>query len=195
MDKIGEILRRSGDINPGLCRKPKAFRFCGGDAGKCENLLLKLVSAMDGTVGDAVATPQLRQVAEWMADTKGRGLLLTGSVGSGKTTLLRCVPPVFQLKGLAVHYVTARELGRNGVDFRRLLCVDDVGTEPVRNDFGERSEPFADFMDAAEDSLNPVFVSTNLTGRELAARYGVRTVDRLAGRCLVVRFDGKTMRR
>ena len=78
--------------------------------------------------------------------------------------------------------------------FVRYPIIDDVGTEPMINDYGEKFEGFSQVMNAAEMKLKPVFASTNLSSAQLTDRYGLRTVDRIGRLCLPVKFEGESLR-
>ena len=73
--------------------------------------------------------------------------------------------------------------------------IDEIGIEPLINDFGEKYEGFNRVLNIAEQRLKPVFVSTNLTPEQMLARYDVRTIDRLVRLSKMVKFEGRSYRK
>lgn len=189
---MSEAMDRCRDAGCELKREARHYSF--GDYETCRRLLQEAVMATDKSVGELVFTPPVEEVARWMSDTRGKGLILTGPPGTGKTMLLHAVPLLFLYKfGLVVHYVNARCLG--DANFRRLLCVDDVGTEGEVPDFGTKRDLFPELVCRAEEAFRPLFLSTNLTGAELNRRYDVRITDRLVRLCKPIKFGGESRRR
>lgn len=72
--------------------------------------------------------------------------------------------------------------------------IDELGVEPLINDYGEKYEGFNRIINAAERYLRPLFISTNLTEEQLLQRYGERTFDRLTRLCRIVEFCGESLR-
>ena len=132
-----------------------------------------------------------------MTNTQGKGLLLTGDIGRGKSNIIRYVIPVlFHLKGKVVKSVHSSNIKKELDDLinRRYIAIDEVGEEPTTVDYGERFEAFNRVVNAAEDDIKMLFISTNLSGKELDDRYGSRTIDRLERLCKIVKFSGESLR-
>jgi len=151
-------------------------------------------------------------LASWLTDNKGRGLLIVGPPGLGKTLVCRKILPVFLTeKGIKFTYVTAQEMNSRIDELIKKQCViiDDLGTEPVEvvYDYGKRRRPFYDLCDAAEQEGKLLIINTNLSTTPVSEqfrsrypssiqeRYGNAVTDRLRAIVKSVQFAGKSMRR
>lgn len=191
-EEIKRAVAHYKDMGVQLYRDPHRFTF--GDKASCLELLKKVMTVTDGSITILKETDELRKVAEWMSDTQGKGLAMIGTVGSGKTTMLRCIPVLFAMKKLPlIRYIDARQMAQEK-DMNRWYCIDDVGTEPTRNNFGERSEAFADIVCTSDNYLNPLCFTTNLSLQQITNRYDQRILDRIAGRCRIIEFKSASMR-
>ena len=77
---------------------------------------------------------------------------------------------------------------------KHILYIDDIGTEGVSNIYGNKRVPFCELCDAVEQQGKLLMCSTNLTVKELADKYGVRTVDRLRATTKYVPLIGDSLR-
>lgn len=76
-----------------------------------------------------------------------------------------------------------------------VLAIDDVGTEPAEVvDYGNVIEPITELLEARYARGLFTLVTTNLTGKELRQRYGVRLVDRMNEMMHVVVFKNGSFR-
>lgn len=153
--------------------------------------------------------PCYEQVAKWLGDNEGRGLICVGTCGLGKSVIcVQALPYLFKRHfGIDVMVVTATEMnqridellkycGRN-----RIIVVDDLGTEAV-SVYGRR--PFPELVDKAERTGTLLIISTNLrTNRDpdirrnypsIEQRYGMPTLDRLRAATRVALFKGESLR-
>ena len=73
--------------------------------------------------------------------------------------------------------------------------IDELGVEPMMNNYGEKSEGFNQVLNVAERYHRPVFISTNLSPEQIYERYGDRTMDRLTHLCRAVHFSGESLRK
>ena len=73
--------------------------------------------------------------------------------------------------------------------------IDELGIEPMINDYGEKFEGFNLVLNAAERYHRPIFVTTNLTEEQIYERYGDRTMDRLTHLCRTIHFKGDSLRK
>ena len=142
---------------------------------------------------------EYNEVADWLRDNRGKGLMLMGPCGRGKTEIaLHALPCLLHLThNLVLQTFTACEMSQHleQVIKLRLVAIDDIGTEsPDRMDFGNRRCPFAELVDTAEKRGNLLIITTNLPPSTLRKRYGDRVYDRLRSLVRVVEFTGSSMR-
>ena len=82
----------------------------------------------------------------------------------------------------------------------RALSLDDVGVERDINEYGIKSNPFADFINryynrALRGEYRPLlFATSNLTPDELVGKYGARVFSRLKQLFTFARFTGEDKR-
>ena len=123
------------------------------------------------------------QIAQWLTDNKGRGLLLMGTPGLGKSLMCeRVLPTVVGLQmGMWFHTYSAVQLNTSyeQISRHRLLSIDDIGTEAAETkDYGTAHSYFNELLDLSEHRDKTLLLSTNLTWQQLLSRYGQR-IDRL----------------
>lgn len=139
------------------------------------------------------------QVADWLGDNKGKGLLLQGACGRGKTYLARYVLPAIILHGVGrvMSYYDATKIGAQLSDALRktYLVLDDIGTEAVHREYGNTREAFAEIIDSAEKEGKLLIVTTNLGFDALSKRYDQRSIERLIAMTRLVQFQGESMRK
>ena len=174
-------------------------RFSFGDRAACERLFYQAFRFVDRTCREVRPLPEYEQIIDWMTDTGGKGLILTGDCGRGKTTILTGVLPLLFMhcKGRVLAPIHADQLPGELVPYltRWAYCVDEVGVESKVNNYGERYEGFQVLINEAERLLKPVFVSTNLDSEMMTRRYDKRTTDRVIRLCRAVRFAGESLRK
>lgn len=148
---------------------------------------------------NAVWLDEYEQVAEWLADNKGKGLLCVGNCGRGKTVICQQVlPAIFQhWHHLIVNTITATELNYKFDEFRqyKIVSIDDLGTESMGNDYGTKRFYTQELIDEAERKQKLLIMSTNLNEKELKAKYDIRTIDRLRALSTFVVFRGESLRK
>lgn len=137
-------------------------------------------------------------VAEWLTDNKGLGLFMYGNCGLGKSLIARYVIPglmlKFNRKVVSVYDTNTMNASIDEVLTKKIICIDDVGTEDLSVKFGERRLAFAEIMDLAEKKRNLIIATSNLTNEELSSRYGERVLDRIKSTTKRVLFTGKSFR-
>lgn len=143
--------------------------------------------------------PEYEEVVKWLENSEGRGLLLFGDCGRGKSLLARYVLPAILLKYarkvVTVYDVQEMNTKLDEVLKKHIISLDDIGTEEVINNFGNKRLAFAEIMDAAEKYGKLVIISTNLTGQELANRYKDRILDRIVATTKRIEFKGESLRK
>lgn len=138
------------------------------------------------------------QVAEWLSDNKGMGLFMYGNCGLGKSLIARYVIPGLLLryhrKVVNVYDTNVMNAKIDEVLSKKIVCIDDVGTEDLSVRFGEKRLAFAEVMDVAEKKRNLIIATSNLTIDEILERYGERVLDRIKSTTKRVVFIGKSFR-
>ena len=162
--------------------------------------------------------PEYDGVVEWLANNDGKGLMCIGDCGRGKTVITRDILPILFEKVINVRfpdgnvghicydYFLATELKSRWKEIERckVICIDDVGTEPLAKVFGETHNYFSELVDLCNDRDKLLICSTNLTQAQLfggeedgityPARYDQRTFSRLAANTFRVYFEGEDLR-
>ncbi len=167
---------------------------------------------------DAGTTQAVAQVARalWPGGKKP-GLMMCGTVGNGKTTMLRAIqracnwlwesgriPPdmaahdldkvvVLTAKDIAQQAASPEWFGRTAA--RPVLGIDDFGAEPAEVlTYGNVIAPLTDLVEHRYARGLYTILTTNLTGQEIAAKYGQRVADRLREMLQVVVFTNASYR-
>jgi len=173
--------------------------FTFGNIDKCREILAGSILASDKTIDKLVWIPELEEVAGWMVDTKGKGLFLTGDVGRGKTNIiLKAIPLMFyhfQRKVVKAHHAEQLVKHLDALKQKKFIAIDEMGVEPIHNEFGSKYEPMNKLFNLAEAESKIVFISTNLDGEMVLDRYGVRTLDRIKRLCKIIQFKGESLRK
>jgi DNA replication protein DnaC len=175
------------------------FELSFGDKETCKNLFIETFKGVDLSVKNYKHLPEYDHVIDWMIDAKGKGLFMSGDCGRGKSIILTGVIPTlfFHKYGKVIRYFSSTEIPEKVkfISIQWAISIDDLGLEPMINDFGEKYEGFNRIIDIAEARLSPLFISTNLTSEDLLARYGERTLDRIKRLCKIVKFKGESLRK
>lgn len=189
------------------------WRWSWGNHEQCSALFIYIFRNVDSTFEHYEHLSEYDEIIEWMTDTEDKGLMLAGDCGRGKSVVLNYVLPVlFRMKNRILLPVHAQDIckelpnqqayygQRPPTYLDRLLnspfpAIDELGVEPMMNDYGEKSEGFNMVLNAAERYHRPVFATTNLNDDKMLNRYGERTMDRLTHLCRTVHFQGESLRR
>lgn len=163
--------------------------------------------------------PEYDAVADWLSDNQGKGLMCIGDCGRGKTIITRDILPLVFKNYIQIHdaqtgywfhpvysYFQAKELKSRWDEIVRgkIICIDDVGTEPIAKVYGETHNYFSELVDLCNDRDKLLICSTNLTHAQLfggeedgivyPARCDQRTFSRLVGNTVRVYFEGEDLR-
>ena len=149
--------------------------------------------------GEAKWLPEYEEIANWLSDNNGRGLICLGTCGRGKSLICAKILPLLlnHYHRLVLSIYDAQEMNKSADEAIRckLLLIDDLGTENVSVKFGERRVIFPEICDAAEKQGKLLIVTTNLSLSELREKYGERTIDRLKAITKPVLFQGESLRK
>ena len=189
--KLFDSISRMSVQDVMMSRSAESFSF--GDYNSCEGYFKEAFLIADKTITQFEFLPEYKQIVEWMTNTQGKGLLLSGGCGLGKSVIITGVIPIlFHFKfNRIIHPVSAIDMGAQFEDLKKryFLCLDDIGSEATQSDYGERREIFSELVQLAEKDMKPLFISTNMTGAQMRERYGDRVVSRLVRLCRPVKFD------
>ncbi len=157
----------------------------------------------DSSISEAnfVFLPEYKKLREYLKDTQGKGLLLSGGPGVGKSIILKkIIPTVYALRNLEVFPVSCYDLHKiinpkesnetvfDRVSQRRYILLDEIGVEINVNIYGEKFNPVEWLINASEDNNKALFATTNLNDEMLYARYGKRAFDRLIKKVSKIEF-------
>jgi ATPase subunit of ABC transporter with duplicated ATPase domains len=150
-----------------------------------------------------------------------KGLLLMGNVGRGKTDLMKIFCgnqrqsySVVSVRQVAKHfamdghtameaYSTLRHEVAGDIRFfnQRVLgyCFDDLGTEQVKNNYGNKSNVMEEIILNRYDARNTMpfwftHFTTNLNADEIERMYGTRARSRLREMCNIIQLEGNDRR-
>lgn len=149
-----------------------------------------------------------------------KGILLGGNVGVGKTTLMRlfqrnrrqvytiqnakAIADLFEAKGEESmgQFIESPKLPVNDVEnfyhTNMGLCIDDLGTETLKNHYGNKKNVIGDVIELRYDKGNAgtlLHLTTNLTGDQVLGFYGQRVSSRIRQCLNVVDFLGQDRRK
>jgi DNA replication protein DnaC len=148
---------------------------------------------------DLVWLPEYEEIVKWIEDNDGRGLLLFGPCGLGKSLLSRYVIPsilfAFYDRICTIKSALQLNLSIDEVLEKKIISIDDLGTESILNDYGNKRLPIAELLDTAEQQGKLLIISTNLDGAEIKNRYGSRVLERIISTTKRIEFKGDSLRR
>ena len=172
----------------------------------------------DGRTAGKANTAAIRQAWEMMQANPRAGLHIVGNNGIGKTMLARAMFPRYEQwldmyragisAEVALHYSmsdpadVARLRGwePDGYGQRREnVVLDDLGTEEVVVEYGQRVDVAAAFISRwyvwwQRGRVGRMILTTNLPGDGIVGRYGTRIADRLREMCVILGLEGASRR-
>lgn len=156
--------------------------------------------------------PAYGQIAAWLQDNKGRGLLCVGHPGLGKSLICeKILPVILGNGGRPIASVKASGLHDRLPELmkERIVIIDDLGKEPAKH-YGNIDRSFFELCNNAERTGQLLIITTNLATARPASwpadrpwpwpdsiehRYGQEVLDRLKVITSVVRIEGESMRK
>jgi DNA replication protein DnaC len=149
--------------------------------------------------------PEYDKVLDWMADNQGKGLFMQGSCGRGKSTIiLGVIRPMFvaigkSLPGFHASLLPSKAIVSEEWNYEKyrkwkFAYIDELGTEAMVNNYGEKFEAFNEIINKAEQDLDILIISSNLNSEQFLQRYGDRSMDRINRLCKVIEFKGSSLR-
>ncbi len=130
------------------------------------------------------------------------GVIVSGQYGCGKTHYIRAVAGAVRIRDMNLpEEVKYLDWNLYPEEVERWIrdadtVIDDLGAEPVVNEYGVKRDIVVEYVCRLHaKGRGRLFITTNLGGEELAARYGGRFVSRLKDLCVPVRFTGNDKRR
>ena len=144
--------------------------------------------------------PEYVKVCEWLQDNHGKGLFCMGQCGRGKSIICKYVIPVIINDSLHLSASIFNAIDMNNknnqilISDAKILCVDDLGREELRQEYGHKRIVFSDIMNEVEYKNKLIFVTTNLNPTEIEERYDARTMSRIKAFTKSVTFQGEDLR-
>ena len=148
----------------------------------------------------------VRTIIESCFSQNSQGVLVMGVSGVGKTAYAKALQWHFR-KGKILCLDLANPETLNLIDFQvnpdiafemchRTIILDDLGAESTQSNFGQPREIAAEFIMRyyAEREDKRMFITTNLTPKELIGRYQQRVMTRIREMEIPITFTGKNKR-
>lgn len=149
--------------------------------------------------GKAEWLPEYEEIADWLSDNKGRGLLCYGNCGRGKSLICWKILPLllnhYCRKIVSCYDAQQMNADIDAVKQKHIIYIDDIGTENLSVKFGEKRLAFCEIVDEAEKRGKLLILTTNLSLDEISQKYGERTMDRLVAITTRVKFKGESLRK
>jgi len=205
LDLINEAFVRLSENGPYECR-PTNISL--GAREKLMSVFIECFTRYDKTITEQhplLWLPEYDKVLDWMADNQGKGLFMFGNCGRGKSKIIMGVLiPVFvafgkYLPGFHASLLPSKSPVYDNWNYElyqkwKFSYIDELGTEAMVNNYGERFEPFNEIINVAEQDLNILVISSNMTPEQFLKRYGNRSMDRINRLCKIVEFKGDSLR-
>ena len=157
---------------------------------------------------------QIRTIAECLTGESPKfGLLLCGGVGNGKSTVVKAFQQLLNqlnirtednrecwgfriMDARAVNYLCKSAYREwEELCMMRMLAIDDLGIESLEiQDYGNIMSPMVDLLTRRYDKQLFTIITTNLTPREIRAKYGDRIADRFNEMMLKIVFENGSYR-
>ena len=163
-------------------------------------------------IDDEATRRNIKSVAECLTkDNPKFGVMLCGTCGNGKTTLLSAFQNTLNylnangyfVERTGIRIIDAKDVamlmkGDNTRVIRDtdMLGIEDIGREPTEvMNYGNVYSPIIDLLEYRYNNQLFTFITTNLTGKQVRAKYGDRIADRFNEMLEVVIFKNPTYRK
>lgn len=145
-------------------------------------------------------------------ENKKWGVMIAGNVGTGKTTLLKAIQSFFVVmshvgfipNGIGLRLQTSKNIAEMVIKSsvmhyayfnEPLLAIDDLGNDASEiSNYGRNLTPIVDLLEYRYSRKLVTFVSTNLSAKERAEKYGNRVADRFNEMFLKIVFNENSYR-
>lgn len=174
-------------------REYEAFEI--KDKNHLKKSFIEAFKLVDKTFKEYKHLPEYDQIIEWIGNTEGKGLFMTGSFGRGKSTILTGVIPLLfrAYYNKALQPIPARDLHKSEIGWA--VVIDDIGQEEIINDYGTKVDSVEYAISHCEDNMKLLIMTANLDSKQLESRYGGRILDRVTRLCKIVEFKGNSLRK
>lgn len=140
-----------------------------------------------------------RQSLEALHDyLKGFGLFIYGDVGTGKTFFFESVGPHIKRFSMLAHMSWRLEEIADELEVLSTseIVIDDIGNEPVYNNFGVRLDLFPWLLEQRLDCVQRTHFTSNLNVDGILGRYenDARIFDRIKAMAKIHHFQGQSHR-
>ncbi|MCQ2105906.1 MAG: hypothetical protein MJZ26_08950 [Fibrobacter sp.] len=168
---------------------------------KADEILYRAALWYFGRVGkEFKPIPEYRQIANWLEDNQGKGLLLFGNHGRGKTILAKYMIPAillyFSHPAYICNYYKSTALAKKLDEAltKKVIVIDDMGVESQAVEYGNRRNIMDEVMDTVEQDGKLIIITTNLDKQGIIDRYGQGVYDRIIQTTKRVAFKGGSFR-
>ena len=180
---------------------------------KLMNLKAKQISAKRNIIAEFIVDDNNKEVlnqlyyyltksSKFKGDFK-KGIILTGNIGTGKTLILRAYCEMIEdSTNFVINFMKAKDLSAKilevGVEHcaSRIILIDDIGKEEaIINDFGTKTTPIKDLLDARYEIGSWTFATANYKLETFEEKYGKMIYDRMKEMFNILELKGKSRRK
>ena len=165
-------------------------------------------------VDDERTSAHIAALADFLtSDTSKFGVMLCGSYGNGKTTLMHALRTATNTldrcgefgKHTGLRMEDAREIARLytardnqgylSLKQHERIIIEDMGKEPLEQmNYGTVISPIVELLEYRYNEQLFTAITTNLTPKEIRAKYGNRIADRFNEMMLVITYEDGSYR-
>lgn len=164
---------------------------------------------------DEPTRENIKRVAQFLTDDNQKfGMIFLGLCGNGKTTMLYAFQQSVNFLNrknlfadssqVGIQIMDAKEIAGIAKDVkefrtiknRPMLAIEDMGREPTEVlDYGNILNPVIDLIEYRYDAQLFTIITTNLSPKEIRAKYGARVADRFNEMLESIVFKNKSYRK